>query len=149
MATDLQYMALSDLVYRKFKSKNEGRLLKKILSKEDLKKSGTKNRWPIYKEHIGDWQFLEAYKPTELLGKEENKLTFEEKAFYAAAFQSPDKNEIVIAYRGTDSDNIIDDRDYLLGLIPIDPDFAGEMLKTNLGGIALSIPGRQFGYYAV
>ena len=64
--------------------------------------------------------------------------------FYAAAFQSPDKSEIVIAYRGTDADNIVDDRDKLLGLFDVDLDFWGEMIITNLGRVGLSIPGIEF-----
>jgi len=154
MATDLQYMALSDLVYEDFESLiEEGSSLKDI-RKSDLNKQGTKNRWPTYKEHIGDWEFLEAYKPKVLIDKEENdkkdkekeyELTFEEKAFYAAAFQSPDQKEIIIAYRGTDGDNIIDDRDKLLGFIPIEPDFWGEMIIIKLSGVGLLIFDRGFG----
>ena len=144
MTTDLQYMALSDLVYENIDNDKSRRSIQKIFKNKNLERTGTKNRWPTYKKHIGDWEFLEAYKPTELLDKKESELTFEEKSFYSAAFQSPNQDEIVIAYRGTDGDRIIDDRDKLLGIIDKDPDFWGEMIITNLGKIGLSIPGREF-----
>ena len=144
MATDLEYMALSDLVYENLNSEYERDPINKIINKEDLKKTGTKNRWPIYKIHIGNWEFLEAYKPTELLGKKESELTFEEKAFYAAAFKNTE-DEIIIGYRGTDAENIVDDRDKLLGFIPIEPDFWGEMIIINLSGVGLLIFDRGFG----
>ncbi|WP_018249139.1 hypothetical protein [Orenia marismortui] len=109
--TDLQYLALADLVYNdfsKFQERGGTIVLQDIFNDKNnftVNKEDSKNRWKTYKNHVGDWTFLEAYDPDVLLTREKTELTLEEQQFYAAAFQSPDKKEIVIAYRGTDGDN--------------------------------------------
>lgn len=174
--TDLQYLALADLVYEdfsKFNGNNGGIVLNDIFNDNSnfkSKREDTKSRWRTYRKHVGDWMFLKAYNPKELLTGGKEELTLEEEQFYAAAFQHPDKKRIVITYRGTDGDNGAYDRGKTISgvsvsqsipilkeLIPIlaekitilkkklniDPDFLLEHLVTNRK-IAVDTPGRQF-----
>jgi hypothetical protein len=154
MITDLQYLALSDLSYEDFKQVNEGDPLKNILNDESKfpsERERTISRWRFYKKDLKKWKILKVYKPEMFLNKNTEKLTLEEEQFYAVAFQSPDESKIVIAYRGTDGNNVADDSDLTISsrlgldkdLIDFDWDFALEHAVTNRQ-IGVSSPGRQF-----
>lgn len=147
MVTEFEYLALADLVYLDFRLENEGDPLNKIFEghKNIFKKKRkvTVNRWRMYKKRLSDWKVLKVYYPADLLTEEKTELTLEEEQFYAIAFQSPSGNEIVIAYRGTDGNNIINDSGITIPILNLDIDFLGEHVVTNRK-IAVANLGKQF-----